>query len=53
MRNPPPSYEPLYRAALITQAKQQARYLRRQLFQIFGIVWMQAAQKQQEVCHGF
>jgi hypothetical protein len=30
MRNPPPSYEPLYRAALITQAKQQARYLRRQ-----------------------
>ncbi len=30
MRNPPPSYEPLDHAALIAQAKQQARRLRRQ-----------------------
>ena len=30
MRNPPAGYEPLDHAALIAQAKQQARYLRRQ-----------------------
>lgn len=30
MRNPPAGYEPLDRTALITQAKQQARRLRRQ-----------------------
>lgn len=30
MRNPPAGYEPLDRAALIAQAKQQARRLRRQ-----------------------
>jgi hypothetical protein len=30
MRNPPAGYEPLERAALIAQAKQQARRLRRQ-----------------------
>ena len=30
MRNPPAGYEPLDRAALIAQAKQQSRRLRRQ-----------------------
>jgi hypothetical protein len=52
MRNPPVGYEPLDRAALTSPSNRRVACVAK-LFQIFGMVWMQAAQKPQEVCHGF